>query len=93
MRLIVSYSTSSAVTVTTNIFKDGDGSPDGLDSSIWGSGSTADMSNGAIKSIDLKGIGSVASLKFKFTATGNYKINDITIVYRTTRKSPSTGNN
>jgi len=88
LKLIVSYSTSSGVTVTTNIYKDGDGSPDGLDSSTW---TTA--ANGGVKSIDLKGIGNVASLKFKFTATGNYKINDMTIVYRTTRKSPSTGVN
>ena len=88
LKLIVSYSTSSGVTVTTNIYKDGDGSPDGLDSSTW---TTA--ANSGVKSIDLKGIGSVASLKFKFTATGNYQINDITIVYRTTRKSPSTGQN
>ena len=87
-QLIVSYSTSSGVTVTTNIYKDGDGTPDGLDSSTW-----ATAANGGIKVISLTGIGNVASLKFKFTATGNYKINDMTIVYRTTRKSPSTGVN
>ena len=88
LRLIVSYATSSGVTVTTNIYKDGDGSPDGLDSSTW-----ATAANSGVKSINLKGIGNVSSLKFKFTATGNYKINDMTIVFRTTRKLPSTGVN
>ena len=88
LKLIVSYSTSSGVTVTSNYYKDGDGAPDGLNSSTW-----ATASNGGVKVIDLKGIGSVASLKFKFTATGNYQINDMTIVYRTIGKSPSTGQN
>ena len=88
LKLVVSYSTSSGVTVTTNIYKDGDGTPDGLDSSTW-----ATAANSGIKVISLTGIGTVSSLKFKFSANGNYQINDMTIVYRTTRKNPSTGVN
>ena len=80
LKLIVSYSSSTNATITTTYYKDGDGSDDSLDATTW----TA-ASNGGVKSIDLKGIGNVASLKFKFSGasvSGGCKINDITIVYR-----------
>ena len=87
--LIISYSTSSGATITTTYYKNGDGTADSLDASTW-----ATAANSGVKSIDLKGIGSVASIKFKFSgASSSYKINDITIVYRTSRKSPATGQN
>tara|TARA_R100000900_G_C3346993_1_gene166136 strand:- start:379 stop:2451 length:2073 start_codon:yes stop_codon:yes gene_type:complete len=88
-KLIVSYSTSSGATVTTTIFKDGDGSADALDVSTW-----ATAANSGVKTIDLLGVGNVNSLKFKFTgASSSYKINDITIVYRTIYKQAATGVN
>ena len=88
-KLIVSYSTSSGATVTTTIFKDGDGSADALDASTW-----ATAANSGVKAINLLGIGNVNSLKFKFTgASSNYKINDITVVYRTIYKQADTGVN
>ena len=83
-------------TITTTYYKDGDGDAGGdsshsLDASTW-----VAADNGGVKSISLKGIGSVSSLKLKFSGasvSGGCKINDITISYRTTRKEPSTGVN
>ena len=91
LKLIVSYSSSADATVTTTYYKDGDGTDDSLDATTWDA-----AANGGVKSINLRGIGTVASLKFKFSGasvSGGCKINDITIVYRTTRKEPSTGKN
>ena len=96
LKLIVSYSSTTDATITTTYYKDGDGDAGGdsshsLDASTW-----VAADNGGVKSISLKGIGSVSSLKLKFSGasvSGGCKINDITISYRTTRKEPSTGVN
>jgi len=91
LKLIVTYTSSNGATVTTKYFKDGDGTADDLDSSTW-----AAASNSGVKTISLSGIGNISSIKFQIagaSATGGCKINDITVVYRTTRREPATGVN
>ena len=86
-KIIVSYSTAaSGVTVTTTYFTNGDTDSSGTAlTSTW-----ATAAKGGIVNIDASAIGAVSSLRLKFSATGCYKINDITIVYRTRSKPPAT---
>ena len=87
-KIIVSYTTAaSGVAVTTTYFTNGDTDATGN----LGTGDTwATAANGGIKNIDATSIGAVSSLRLKFSATGCYKINDITVVYRTRIKPPAT---
>ena len=69
----------------------GDGTADDLDSSTWDA-----ASNSGVKTISLSGIGNISSIKFQIagaSVSGGCKINDITVVYRTTRREPATGVN
>ena len=93
-KIIVSYSTGeeddgtdiSGVSVTTTYFTNGDTDSSGTAlTSTW-----ATAAKGGIVNIDASAIGAVSSLRLKFSATGCYKINDITIVYRTRSKPPAT---
>ncbi len=91
LKLIVTYTSSTNATVTTKYFKDGDGTADDLDSSTWDA-----ASNSGVKTISLSGIGNISSIKFQIagaSVSGGCKINDITVVYRTTRREPATGVN
>jgi len=88
-KIIVSYTTAaSGVSVTTTYFTNGDTDATGTLSSTW-----ATAAKGGIVNIDASAIGAVSSLRLKFSATGCYKINDITIVYRTRIKPPATAVN
>jgi len=90
-KIIVSYSTAaSGVYVTTTYFTNGDTDATGNlgTSDEWGT-----AAKGGIKNIDASAIGAVSSLRLKFSATGCYKINDITVVYRTRMKPPATSAN
>ena len=88
-KIIVSYTTAaSGVSVTTTYFTNGDTDATGTLSSTW-----ATASKGGIVNIDASAIGAVSSLRLQFSATGCYKINDITIVYRTRIKPPATAVN
>lgn len=88
-KIIVSYTTAaSGVSVTTTYFTNGDTDATGVLSSTW-----ATAAKGGIVNIDASAIGAVSSLRLKFSATGCYKINDITIVYRTRIKPPATAVN
>ena len=88
-KIIVSYTTAaSGVSVTTTYFTNGDTDATGVLSSTW-----ATASKGGIVNIDASAIGAVSSLRLQFSATGCYKINDITIVYRTRIKPPATAVN
>ena len=87
-KIIVSYTTAATgVAVTTTYFTNGDTDATGN----LGTGDTwATAAKGGIKNIDATAIGAVSSLRLKFSATGCYKINDITVVYRTRVKPPAT---
>ena len=99
-KIIFSYTTEAAgVDVRTSIYKDGDTTATVVspDDDTW-----ATAARGAVKVIDVSSLGTVSSMKIKIdgydttgdaATSGNYRINDITIVYRTTRKSPSTAVN
>jgi len=85
-KIIVSYTTAaSGVSVTTTYFTNGDTDATGTLSSTW-----VTAAKGGIKNIDATAIGGVSSLRLKFSATGCYKINDITVIYRTRIKPPAT---
>ena len=98
-KIIFSYTTeASGVEVRTSVYKDGDTTATVLAADdTW---TTA--ARGGVKVIDISALGTVSSMKIKVdaydtsgtaTTNGNYRINDITIVYRTTRKEPSTAVN
>ncbi len=98
-KIIFSYTTgASGVEVRTSVYKDGDTTATVLaEDDTW-----LTASRGGVKVIDASSLGTVSSMKIKVdsydtsgttTTDGNYRINDITIVYRTTRKEPSTAVN
>ena len=98
-KIIFSYTTeASGVEVRTSVYKDGDTTATVLaEDDTW---TTA--ARGGVKVIDASSLGTVTSMKIKVdaydtsgtaTTDGNYRINDITVVYRTTRQSPSTSQN
>tara|TARA_R100001082_G_scaffold52787_1_gene28776 strand:- start:1755 stop:4304 length:2550 start_codon:yes stop_codon:yes gene_type:complete len=76
---------TAGVAVTTTYFKDGDTDATGTLSSTWPTAAQ----NGIIN-IDASDIGTVSTLRLKFSATGCYKINDITVIYRTRMRPPTT---
>jgi len=76
---------TAGVAVTTTYFKDGDTDATGTLSSTW-----ATAAQNGIINIDASDIGAVSTLRLKFSATGCYKINDITVIYRTRMRPPST---
>ena len=96
LKLIVTYTSTADATVTTKYFKNGDGTAgsdtaDSIDSSTW-----VAADNSGVKTISLSSIGNISSIKFQIagaSVSGGCKINDITVVYRTTRREPSTGVN
>jgi len=98
-KIIFSYATAaSGVEVRTSVYKDGDTTATVLAADdTW-----ATAARGGVKVIDVSALGTVSSMKIKVDAydtsgtaatSGNYRINDITVVYRTTRKEPSTAVN
>ena len=93
LKIIVSYSTSATgAAVTISYFKDGETIADGTVSSTWATASRGGIIN--ISGGDFStAIGFCSSLKLKFNGTGSYKINDVTIIYRTRMKPPVTGVN
>ena len=89
LKIIVSYSTAATgASVTVSYFKDGETTADGSFASTW---TTA--SRGGIVNIAASAIGFCSSLKLKFAGSGSYKINDVTIIYRTRMKPPATAQN
>ena len=76
---------TAGVAVTTTYFTNGDTDATGSLSSTW-----ATAAQNGIININASAIGAVSSLRLKFSATGCYKINDITVVYRTRMKPPAT---
>ena len=76
---------TAGVSVTTTYFTNGDTDATGALTSTW-----ATAAQNGIINIDATAIGAVSSLRLKFSATGCYKINDITVVYRTRIKPPAT---
>ena len=76
---------TAGVAVTTTYFKDGDTDATGTLASTW-----ATAAQNGIINIDASAIGTVSTLRLKFSATGCYKINDITVIYRTRLKPPAT---
>ena len=95
LKIIVSYSTAtgvSAASVTVDYFKDGETTRDGYVTSTWLAATRGGIIN--ISGGDFNNpIGFCSSLKLKFSGSGSYKINDVTIIYRTRMKPPSTGVN
>ena len=88
-KIIVSYSTSSGVSVTITYMKDGDTDATGTLASTW-----ATAAKNGIVNIDASAIGTCSSLRLKVSAgSSSYKINDITVIYRTRMKAPSTAVN
>ena len=92
-KIIISYSTKTGVAATSNVvsyFKDGETTADGTFESTW----TA-ATRGGIINIDASAIGTCSSLRLKLSSgsSGSYKINDITVIYRTRMKAPSTAVN
>ena len=79
---------TAGVAVTTTYFTNGDTDATGSFSPTW-----ATAAQNGIINIDASAIGAVSSLRLKFSATGCYKINDITVVYRTRMKPPATSAN
>jgi len=93
LKIIVSYSTAaSGVSVTVSYFKDGETTADGSFASTWSTASRGGIINISGGDFD-NPIGFCSSLKLKFAGSGSYKINDVTIIYRTRMKPPSTGVN
>jgi len=106
-KIIFNFSTgngTNGVKIRTSVFKNGSTQATVIESNIWGTNASANPTseNGATRTIDISSLGTISSMKIKLdsydtsgtaTTDGNYKINDITIVYRTTRKEPSTGTN
>jgi len=92
-KIIISYSTKTGVAATSNVvsyFKDGETTADGTFESTW----TA-ATRGGIINIDASAIGTCSSLRLQVSSgsSGSYKINDITVIYRTRMKAPSTAVN
>ena len=92
-KIIISYSTKTGAAATTNVvsyYKDGETTADGTFESTW----TA-ATRGGIINIDASAIGTCSSLRLKLSSgySGSYKINDITVIYRTRMKAPSTAVN
>ena len=98
-KIIFSYTTeASGVEVRTSVYKDGDTTATVLaEDDTW-----LTAARGGVKVINASSLGTVSSMKIKVDAydtsggavtLGNYRINDITVVYRTTRKEPSTAVN
>ena len=76
---------TAGVSVTTTYFTNGDTDATGALTSTW-----ATAAQNGIININASAIGAVSSLRLKFSATGCYKINDITVVYRTRMKPLAT---
>jgi len=95
LKIIVSYSTASGVSaasVTVDYFKDGETTRDGYVTSTWSAATRGGIIN--ISGGDFNNpIGFCSSLKLKFSGSGSYKINDVTIIYRTRMKPPATAQN
>ena len=86
--IIVSYSTAaSGVNVVTTYYKNGKTTASGTLTNSW-----ATAALGGVVNIDASDIGTCNTLKLKFAPAGSssYTINDITVIYRTRIKAPST---
>ncbi len=106
-KIIFNFSTgagTNGVKIRTSVFKNGSTQATVIECDTWGTVHDADPTsvNGATRTIDISSLGSVSSMKIKVdsydtsgsaTTDGNYKINDITVVYRTTRREPVTETN
>tara|TARA_X000001388_G_scaffold77612_3_gene79482 strand:- start:456 stop:2588 length:2133 start_codon:yes stop_codon:yes gene_type:complete len=106
-KIIFNFSTGigvNGVKIRTSVFKNGSTQATVIECDTWGTVHDANPTsvNGATRTIDISSLGTVSSMKIKVdsydtsgsaTTDGNYKINDITVVYRTTRKEPLTGTN
>tara|TARA_R110001583_G_scaffold111334_1_gene260382 strand:+ start:481 stop:2775 length:2295 start_codon:yes stop_codon:yes gene_type:complete len=87
-KIIVSYSTAaSGVNVVTTYYKNGKTTASGTLTNSW-----ATAALGGVVNIDASDIGTCNTLKLKFAPAGSssYTINDITVIYRTRIKAPST---
>jgi len=107
-KIIFSYATgdsTNGVEVRTSVYKNGSTTATVLEAdTVWGTASSASppSTRGGTHVVDISSLGTVSSMKIKVdaydtsgttTTSGSYKINDITVVYRTTRKEPSTAVN
>ena len=107
-KIIFSYATGTGadgVEVRTSVYKDGSTTATVLqEDTVWGTAASASppSTRGGTHVVDASSLGTISSMKIRVdaynsdgtaTTDGNYRINDITIVYRTTRKEPSTAVN
>jgi len=87
-KIIVSYVTAdTGVNVVTTYYKNGKTGTSGTLTNAW-----ATAALGGTVNIDASAIGTCNTLKLKFAPAGtsSYTINDITVIYRTRMKAPST---